>query len=234
MGGNIRAARDYPDESFFSMEDLMSEVKEEEVVGLVEMPGWLIAQGIKATHDGPRSGYFQYDDGVLEDSEMNVLRVSHSPLEPNRMYRVATKIPDLTNGQSPPLKKYFSARMHELPSEEVLFNIHVVLMSHFARTAWRRIWRMGDTTGDGKINELEAIDLDCDGKITLDDIKRCVQKLGMQTHEDADTLAEYIFKYADHDGDGRIGSKDLARPSFRQDQLQHLYTMDPYSEIVLS
>jgi Ca2+-binding EF-hand superfamily protein len=53
MGGNIRGGTDYPDDSFFSLEALEAEVKPEETVGIVDMPGWLLSDGIRATHSGP-------------------------------------------------------------------------------------------------------------------------------------------------------------------------------------
>ena len=48
MGGNIRGNADYPEGSFFSMEALEAEVKSDEVVGVVPMPGWLLSAGVQA------------------------------------------------------------------------------------------------------------------------------------------------------------------------------------------
>ena len=61
MGGNIRGNIDeYPKGSFFSLETLESEIKADEVVAVVKMPGWLLAAGIEATHAGdPIPGWFQ-------------------------------------------------------------------------------------------------------------------------------------------------------------------------------
>ena len=53
MGGNIRANEDYDDDAFFSLETLEAEVKPDEVVGIVEIPGRVLAAGIEATHAGP-------------------------------------------------------------------------------------------------------------------------------------------------------------------------------------
>jgi len=42
------------------LETLEAEVKPEEVVGIVEMPGWLLSEGVRATHRGdPIPGWFQ-------------------------------------------------------------------------------------------------------------------------------------------------------------------------------
>jgi 2',3'-cyclic-nucleotide 2'-phosphodiesterase (5'-nucleotidase family) len=101
MGGNIRGNEDYPDDAFFSLETLEAEIKSDEVVGFTEMPGSVLAAGIEATHAGdPRPGWFQYDDGITQDPvTKKVLTVGGKPINPKRIYRVATKIKDLTNGQ---------------------------------------------------------------------------------------------------------------------------------------
>jgi 2',3'-cyclic-nucleotide 2'-phosphodiesterase (5'-nucleotidase family) len=101
MGGNIRGNEDYPEDAFFSLETLEAEIKPDEVVGFVDMPGRVLAAGIEWTHRGdPIPGWFQYDDGITQDAATNrVTTVNGRPLDPNRVYRVATKIKDLTNGQ---------------------------------------------------------------------------------------------------------------------------------------
>jgi hypothetical protein len=72
MGGNIRGATDYKEGGFFSMEGLEAEVKSDEVVAIVQMPGWLLAEGIQATHLGvPIPGWMQYDMGVIEDTSVH-------------------------------------------------------------------------------------------------------------------------------------------------------------------
>ena len=108
MGGNIRGGKDYDEGSYFSLEALEAEIKSDEAVAIVQMPGWLLAEGIQATHAGePIPGWIQYDDGVKEEyfddgrppvvTHVNGLHIEH-----DITYRVATKISDLTNGQSQP------------------------------------------------------------------------------------------------------------------------------------
>lgn len=61
MGGNIRANEDYDDDAFFSLETLEAEIKPDEVVGIVEIPGDVLAKGIESTHAGPPiPGWFQF------------------------------------------------------------------------------------------------------------------------------------------------------------------------------
>ena len=107
MGGNIRGGTEYDKGSFFSLEALEAEIKSDEVIGVVTMPGWLLAEGVSQTHSGdPIPGWIQYDDGVKEEypedgSPPIVTHVNGKPIEHDLTYRVATKISDLTNGQSP-------------------------------------------------------------------------------------------------------------------------------------
>lgn len=152
MGGNIRGGEDYEDGSFFSLEMLEAEIKSDEVIGIVEVPGEVLAKGIEYTHvEGvPRPGWFQYDDGVVElkcedGVHYRVTHVGGRPLDPTKMYRIATKISDLTNGQSMPLKEYFTAHPESFPSKGDYVNIQSELMSFFARCLWRKLW---DVTGE--------------------------------------------------------------------------------------
>ena len=112
MGGNIRGNEDYADASFFSMETLLQEIKEDEVVGIVSMPGYVLAAGIEATHAGaPIPGWFQFDIGVnkhggnVHDNRQPITTVGGKPIEPNRLYRVATKVKDLTEDEAQKIRK---------------------------------------------------------------------------------------------------------------------------------
>lgn len=69
------------------------------------MPGWLVSEGVRATHRGaPIPGWFQYCDAVEEDAAADALvTLAGRPLEHDKTYRIATKVLDLTNGQSGPL-----------------------------------------------------------------------------------------------------------------------------------
>jgi hypothetical protein len=127
MGGNIRGNADYPPGSFFSLEALEAEVKSDEGVAVVPMPGWLLAEGIAATHAGdPIPGWIQFDMGVVEDDTQQppvVTHVANQPIELDRIYRVDTKISDLTNGQSPPFTEYYLEHPEWLPPKGAYVNV---------------------------------------------------------------------------------------------------------------
>ena len=234
MGGNIRGNEDYPPGSFFSLETLEAEIKSDEVIGVVPIPGSVLAEGIEATHSGdPIPGWFQYDDGIKEEETSEgkrVTMVAGKPLDPNRIYRVATKIKDLTNGQSPPLTKYFKAHPELFPASGSYINIQTELMAFFARNLFRKLW---DATGEriqdpeevleeftqpsNKTLEevesrlrLDVLDVDGDGCLTVDDIHVALRDiLGLTVHEEEKTLAECIHSYADVTDTGTVTVDDF-------------------------
>jgi hypothetical protein len=128
MGGNIRGRESYPKDSFFSLEMLEAEINSGEVIGIVEIPGFILKRGIEVTHEGgPKPGWMQYDEGIRKQ-DLEISFISFEMIDLNRHYRIATKISDLTNGQSPPLAEYFTKNSHLLPSRNELINIQAELM----------------------------------------------------------------------------------------------------------
>eukprot|EP00797_Seminavis_robusta_P002712 Sro116_g056960.2 (727) ;mRNA; f:17313-19643 len=147
MGGNIRGGTDYPKGSYFSLEALEAEIKPDESVAVVQMPGWLLAKGVAETHSGdPIPGWIQYDDGVKEklpedgDGAPVVTHVNDLPIDPDMTYRVATKISDLANGQSPSWKEYYTTYPEALPTKGAYVNVYAELMSFFSKNLWRKMW----------------------------------------------------------------------------------------------
>jgi hypothetical protein len=222
MGGNIRGNADYPLGSFFSLEALEAELKGDEVIGVVPMPGWLLADGVSATHAGdPIPGWMQYDQGVREDFSQSPSVVTHvagEPIDPDRIYSVATKISDLTNGQSPPWTRYFNEYPEVLPPKGAYVNIQSELMSYFARNLWRKIWEalsdelagtcgLDDCASDERIKRLDSTG---DGTVSVTDIQAALKTfLGFSTDDRELTLAEFVHSFADTNGDGIVTKRDL-------------------------
>lgn len=229
MGGNIRGNEDYPEDAFFSLETLEAEIKPDEVIGFVDMPGEVLAAGIKATHSGdPIPGWFQYDDGIKQDGNGDVTHVGGKPLDLNKVYRVATKVKDLTNGQSPPLTAYYKAHPELLPAKGQYINIHSELMAFFARGMFRKLW---DATGvlipdpelvaegasqpvnmeriEGKLR-LSVLDRDKKGWLSVDDIHVGLRDfLGLSVDDNYKTLAEQVHVCADATGNGHVTADDF-------------------------
>lgn len=174
----------------------------------------------------------QYDDGIKEENVDGVKRITFvagKPLDPNRVYRVATKIKDLTNGQSPPLTKYFKEHPELLPPYGSYINIQTELMGFFTRNLFRKLWEAtGERIPDPEekleemshpvpaLEEVESrlrisvLDRDGDGIVTVDDIHFGLGEfLGLSVSEEEKTLAEYIHTYADVTGDGNVTVDDF-------------------------
>lgn len=230
MGGNIRGNTDYAEGSFFSLEALEAEIKSDEEVGVVDMPGWVLAKAIQETHAGcPIPGWLQYDGDVQEvypqgkDGPSVVTEIAGHALDPTRMYRVATKISDLTNGQSPTFTEYYTANPKAIPSEGSLVNISVELMGYFSRNLWRKIWESLEPSmhfdhslgSEGKNGSecqvrLAELDSDQDGVITVDDIHAALSDvLGLAVHSEEKRLATMVHTYADVNNDGEVTIEDL-------------------------
>jgi 2',3'-cyclic-nucleotide 2'-phosphodiesterase (5'-nucleotidase family) len=232
MGGNIRGGIDYEDASYFSLEALEAEIKPDEVVAVVPMPGWLLAEGVSATHAGdPIPGWMQYDDGIKEEYPSGlppvITHVAGRPIDHDKIYRVATKISDLTNDQSMPFTKYYKENSHVLPPKGAYVNVQAELMSYFAKSLWRGIWdRLSekleeecDVTNVGLDSNieachpnlrLEALDTDHDGVISVNDIQHALKDiLGLSVDEREQSLAEVIHDFADTKSTGKVTLIDI-------------------------
>jgi 2',3'-cyclic-nucleotide 2'-phosphodiesterase (5'-nucleotidase family) len=223
MGGNIRGNTDYPEGSFFSLEALEAEIKSDEVIAVVSMPGWLLAEGIQATHIGdPIPGWMQYDQGVVEETLVNnppiVTHVAGEPLDKNRVYRVATKISDLTNGQSPPWTNYYMAHPELLPAKGGYINIQAELMGYFARNLWRKLWtaiaeeisNAHDMDEGNPVDYLSMLDRTGDGSVTFEELQLALRNmLGVSIDKRETTFAKFIHNYADTTGNGKINLTDI-------------------------
>ena len=167
-------------------------------------------------------GSVRYDQGILEDFSVSPPKVTHvagQPIDRDRIYRVATKISDLTNGQSLPLTDYFLAHPEELPSKGAYINIQSELMSYFARNLWRRLWdastkraaesecMVEECSPEGR---LALFDRDGDGVVTVEDIQVALRDfLGYSIHPEELTLAEFVHSIADTVGDGEVMLEDF-------------------------
>lgn len=232
MGGNIRGGTEYPPGSFFSLEALEAEIKGDEVLAVLPMPGWLLAEGVASTHSGdPIPGWIQYDNGVVEeyiDGVPVVTQVRGRPIDHDQIYRVATKISDLTNGQSPPWTTYYTEHPELLPPKGAYVNIQAELMSYFARNLWRRIWdnlsnfldSECDTVDEDDDDDcdprecnaelrLETLDKNNDGIIGVDEIQEALADLGLSVDNRELSLAKFVHDFVDTTGSGEVTLEDL-------------------------
>jgi len=231
MGGNIRGGTDYPPGCFFSLEALEAEIKSDEVIAVLPMPGWLLSEGVTATHEGgPIPGWMQYDNGVVEDFSGERPVVTHvrgEPIEHDKIYRIATKISDLTNGQCPPWTDYYTEHPELLPPKGAYVNIQAELMAYFARNLWRRIWDNLSRTLDAECDvavednglcnpedcnaelRLETLDKNNDGIISVEEIQEALADVGLSVDNRELSLAKFVHDFADTTGTGEVTIEDL-------------------------
>ena len=105
--GRQRARARCAEGGFFSLEALEAEVKADETVGVVEMPGWLLSEGVRATHRGEPSG-LDACDGIEESDAAKAGRARRGPAAADRLpHRDQDRRPH--GGQSPPFTEYYTA-----------------------------------------------------------------------------------------------------------------------------
>ena len=209
MGGNIRGnVQEYPEGTFFSLETLKQEVKSNEEVGIVPMPGGLIREGVKHLHSqGFSSGWIQYDEGIVENERGEVTHINGEELDPLRTYRVATKIVDLTYGLCPQWQEYFAQNPHLLPCKESSsINIHTALMHMFASDHLEKLWE----SSRSPVDMLHRLDRSRKGFAAVDDFWNSLEDLGLSVDKHEMSLASWVHSLADMDGDGKVTLSDLA------------------------
>jgi hypothetical protein len=226
MGGNIRGGTDYPEDSFFALETLEAEIKADETIAVILMPGWLLAKGVAETHaGGPIPGWIQFDVGVIEekiDGRAVVTQIRGRPIDPDRFYRIATKISDLTNGQSPSWTEYYNKHPELFPPQGAYVNIQYELLGYFARILWRGVWEgvgreleaacvEGESCNcDDPRVRLDFLDDDNDGALSVKEIQGALNKmLGLSVHDEELKLARFVHSYADTDCSGSVTIRDF-------------------------
>ena len=207
-GGNIRGERDY-DQFNFTLEGLRTEMQEEEGVHIFLVPGHALEGCMKETWYGPNPGWMQYDDGIDVDTDGNIVAIDGFPLNKNMIYRVGS-FQDLhiDYGEQPTLAKYFAENSKGLPDHDAGMGCHALLLKHFSRGIWKKLWCLLDADGDGEVTteELKALDIDGDGKLSKDELRAAISKVvGLSTIEGQDALVDYVLAAAgDTDKDGEL------------------------------
>lgn len=203
-GGHICGERDYGPDAFFSLETLKTVNTDNISVGLVEMPGSVLQEGIKSTRGSISRLFTQYDDGLVEDENNNITHVNGQPLDPKRMYRIATS--PTTVMDTPVWKEYFNKVGK--PHEEEFIPLDFVLMAHFARSIWKKLLKMCDPTGTGKARA-SLIDKDGDGILSREELLEGIRKIGHKVADEEFSLVDYIISVADQNDDGKITVEEL-------------------------
>lgn len=208
-GGDIRGGKDYEDDSYFSLEDLKSEIQEQFEAVIVPMTGKLLSEGFKATHGQPNPGFLQHDDGIELDEAGNIVKVKGEPIDMEKTYKVAVSKWDILDGPSKPFTDHFTPKDVE---QLAYFPVYATLLGHFADHVWRSVWNRLDRNHDGKLSaaELAAVDQDGDGRISKAELCDVMQKAGFEVDKDELSFVDVIMSVAgDDNGDGYLSPDEL-------------------------
>ena len=93
-----------------------------------------------------------------------VVAIGGEPLDRERLYRVGSFIDFDTENGTPSIHEYFQThgkvyrslhRRDSLPDPDAGVGCHALLMKLFSSDIWRRLWKLLDADGDGKITSEE-------------------------------------------------------------------------------
>jgi hypothetical protein len=210
-GGMFKAGRDYTpaqaapfsDEQPFTLEMLQGELMRRGKILICHVPGRVLRVALRETWQQSNPGWLQMDDGVECDEEGYVVSVNGKPLDPDRLYRIGS-FPNFRRPRdAPTIGAYFETHPLDWPAAHREGQGAVDLIVKFcAAQAWVSLLRLCDKNEDSQVDEkelLSALDLDLDGSISRDELKRGVSRLGLRTHEAEDTLVDAMVEQQQND-----------------------------------
>ncbi|KAL0485283.1 calcium-binding protein [Acrasis kona] len=219
-GGNVRGEKNYADSHKFTLEDLKSEVQGSLEACVLEMPGRVLSEGIKASHEETNPGFMQFDDGVQLDENKNVVQIAGKPFEQDKIYKVVSTKWDLTDSNDP-WRNYF--KKNAIPDDDHFWEVYSAICSHFAMNVWKEIWRRIDTNNDGvwSKEEMAVIDTDNDGRVSKKELAAMMRNIGFDVDDEEISFVDCIMEVAgDVNGDGYLSEEEIANSSLAKKSLK--------------
>ena len=179
-GGNIRGGREYKDDEHINLEVLQTEIEEAKQILVIPVPGSVLRVGLRETFGAPNPGWMQYDDEVELDDDGYVVSIAKQPLEPERIYKVASIVDFWRKRDAPSIGQYFEDHPELLPEPDSGRPVHALLLNFFAMQLWARIWKeLGLNSGDESISPeaFKELDADGDGVVSKEDLKSKLSKV---------------------------------------------------------
>lgn len=202
-GGHFSGEREYPPDSFFSLNDLKTINTDNVPVEIVQLPGKVIIDGVKSTHNGTITKMFvQYDDGVKEE-DGTITHVAGTAIDANKLYWVATTPTTMRDIEV--FAEYF--KTHKQPDPEEFIPLEVEVLAYCGRKTWDRILQL---VADHKLS-LGEIDANHDGVFSKEELQMCMKQLGLHVSDTEFSLVDYIVKSGDIDHNGSISLDEAER-----------------------
>ncbi|MBP9112976.1 MAG: 5'-nucleotidase C-terminal domain-containing protein [Polyangiaceae bacterium] len=206
-GGGIRGSREYKGEVTYG--DLKGEVPFDNELSLVEMPGTVVQEAIRASRSkAPASsgGFLQVDDGVVLDANENILSIAGAPFDPLASYRVVL-VRNLLFGLDhvEPLERFGREHADRIPAAGSGHEIKVALVNAFARELWRHL------------GSFEDLDTNRDNVVTPSEIELAIARANKKAP--SKVAADLVLRAIDIDKDGMVSPADVEavfRPKPRQ------------------
>ena len=210
-GGNFHGGKTYDDvdgggalnQQQLTLELLLAEL-DNVIVSVTELPGRLLQVGLRETWDAPGTGWFQYDNAVVVDPNTGlVTHVAGEELDPHRLYKIATMNDFFRSRDGPTIGQYYEDDVTRLPSLQMQFGLHDVVLDYFAHKWWTVIWEHVDQNNNDvwESNEFQRQDLwdgtHGNGEFNVAHVLWALENVvGLQTHPQELTLAKAIFDLA--------------------------------------
>jgi len=207
-----RAAKAYDDDAYVSLETLRAEIQEKDDVNVYKLSGYALKHGVRERWGHANPGYMQIDDGISVDGDGFVTHIRGEPINEERIYRVASFKSLERERDGEIIGKELAAHPERMPGEDDGVQCHALLVGHWARRLWERIYALADADGDGRLSaeEFATLDEDGSGRINRKELKHAIARAGYETFSGEYTLVDAVLEAAgDLDGDGKLSRWEI-------------------------
>ena len=207
-----RAAKAYEDDAYVSLETLRAEIQAKDDVNVYKLSGHALKHGVRERWGHANPGFMQIDDGVTCDDDGFVTHIRGEPIDEERIYRVASFKSLERESDGEIIAGELKAHPERMPGEDDGVQCHALLVGHWARRLWERIYALADADGDGRLSaeEFATLDLDGSGRINRKELKHAIARAGYETFSGEYTLVEAVLEAAgDLDGDGKLSRWEI-------------------------
>jgi 2',3'-cyclic-nucleotide 2'-phosphodiesterase (5'-nucleotidase family) len=228
QAGAIRGKADYEDRHVFTMGDLYNEFAFENPMGIVHVPGSVIAESVRLTRLAPKPApqfmHLDMDCTVISadesaDGQHTLTHINRQPIIPDKIYKVATWNNTL-NGVNDiqPFLSYVEGNESAVESDCCAFAKNVALRI-LLTDAWGSLLSLDQQkrrTANAsvsceyhrEVDVLAAVDSDNNNRISIDELSYFVEKQGHDVYHGRG-LHKEMMRMFDFDEDGGLSQDEV-------------------------